>query len=202
MAKPKTKAELFLFYSNTLKPLYAAIQSENELPPEVLFEIHAALDHLSREYTYGEAEDEVVEKAYSHFKRACLDVFKLTVKRTIDHYNELARLDLSVLDNGQFEAEMRSLISKIKDGARKARCNEGVPNQGATNDSAFDLWEPVYTQCDEFDMKFYRHQQLDWARKKMSWFSWRSLVVGALLGGVISWGISRGLDWLFPATGI
>lgn len=202
MSKPQTKAELFEFYSETLKPLYAAIQSENVLPPEVQFEIHAALDHLSREYVFGEDEKAAIEKAYSHFKRACLDVFKLKVKDAIDHYRELKKLDLSVLDNGKFEGSMRRLIHEIKDEARKARCQEG-DTRGDDDEAiqAFELWEPVYAKCVKFEKEFYQHPDLDWATKKTGWFSWRSLIIGAVFGAVVSWFITRGLDSLFPAAG-
>jgi len=203
MSKPQTKAELFEFYSETLKPLYAAIQSENVLPPEVQFEIHAALDHLSREYVFGENEKAVIEKAYSHFKRACLDVFKLKVKDAIDYYRELKKLDLSVLDNGKFEGEMRRLIHEIKDEAREARCKEG-DTRGDDDEAikAFELWEPVYAKCVKFEKEFYQHPELDWARKKAAWFSWRSIGLGALVGGVIGWIIGRMMDSLFPPSGI
>lgn len=50
---------------------------------EILFELNAALDHLSRHYTYKESEAEAVAKAYAHMKRACLDVFKITLRETL-----------------------------------------------------------------------------------------------------------------------
>lgn len=76
MRQPKTFVELFEFYQSKVKLFYSAVQAENELPTEILFEINAAFDHVSRYHVYGQSEEEVVAKAYSHLKRACLDVFK------------------------------------------------------------------------------------------------------------------------------
>jgi len=51
---PKTFEELFKFYLDYVKPLYSGIQVRNALPYEVLFELNAALDHISRKWTYRE----------------------------------------------------------------------------------------------------------------------------------------------------
>ena len=104
--KPKTVAELFQFYYKFVKPLYSSVQSENILPLETLFEIHAALDHLSRISYYKEDEGQAVEKAYSHFKRSCLDIYKLEVKSTVERYQELQQIDTSIIDNGDFNRAM------------------------------------------------------------------------------------------------
>ena len=52
MKEPTTFTELFEFYQNNVKLFYSAVQAENELPTEILFEINAAFDHLSRHYIY------------------------------------------------------------------------------------------------------------------------------------------------------
>lgn len=46
--EPSNIAELFAFYHDYVKVLYSAVQTENALPQEVLFELNAAFDHLSR----------------------------------------------------------------------------------------------------------------------------------------------------------
>ena len=71
---PTTFADLFKFYHEHVKILYSSVQVENVMPVELLFELNAALDHVSRHWCYGESEKEAVEKAYSHLKRCCLDV--------------------------------------------------------------------------------------------------------------------------------
>jgi len=103
MESPKTFEELFEFYDSYVKILYSSVQTENALPQEVLFEINAAFDHISRYWVLGESEEQAVSKAYSHLKRSCLDIFKIATKKAIDQYNELRQLDTSVIDNGEFE---------------------------------------------------------------------------------------------------
>jgi hypothetical protein len=46
----------------------------------LLFEIHAAFDHLKRLYIDDATEDECCRKAMSHLKRGALDAFKLKLK--------------------------------------------------------------------------------------------------------------------------
>lgn len=107
MNPPKDFAELFDFYQNQVKVFYSAVQAENTLPLEILFELNAAFDHVSRHYVYGEPEHEVVLKSYSHLKRACLDVFKITLRETLDMADELAKIDVSLIDNGAYENCLR-----------------------------------------------------------------------------------------------
>jgi hypothetical protein len=63
-----TQEKLFLFYRDVVKQAYAAISARNQLPVEVLFEIHAAFDHLSRIYTYGESKETSVKKCLWSFE--------------------------------------------------------------------------------------------------------------------------------------
>lgn len=157
---PKNLPDLFKFYQDYVKVLYSSISADNRLPQEILFEIHAALDHLSRKWTYQENEKIVIEKAYSHLKRSCLDVFKLKYKSIKDQYDELKKIDLSILDNGKFENSMRTLFNKIKTGAEDARTLEGNKHD------SFDLWAPVFADMQKFEKKFYSHPEIDWAKKK------------------------------------
>lgn len=187
---PQTFDELFEFYHNQVKVYYSAVQAENELPMEVLFELNAALDHLSRHYIYGETEREVSEKAYSHFKRACLDVFKITVRETLDKYRQLIRIDISLIDNGVFEKSVRQLISEIKKGALEARRLEGRSQDGVDHGvPAFNLWVPVYEKCLQFEQDYYLNNSVDWAKRKGRWLSIKTIVVtlflSAILGAII-----------------
>jgi len=67
--KPQTFDQLFDFYDKVVKLLYSAVQADNNMPQETLFEINAAFDHLARHWTEGEDEPFVAEKVYSHLKR-------------------------------------------------------------------------------------------------------------------------------------
>jgi len=76
--------EVFTLYNEYLKPLYCEVEANNKLPMEVLFEIHAAFDHLKRIYIDKENESRCCEKACSHIKRATLDAYKIILKRFTD----------------------------------------------------------------------------------------------------------------------
>ena len=45
---PANFGELFKFYHEYVKALCSSVQIEGSLPQELLFELNAALDHISR----------------------------------------------------------------------------------------------------------------------------------------------------------
>jgi hypothetical protein len=198
--RPKTYQELFDFYDKYVKLLYGSIQAENILPTEVLFEINAAFDHLSRAWIYSEEEDEVVYKAHSHLKRSCLDIFKLRVKQTLDLYKEICEVDTSIIQNGEYDREMRILISQIKRGAKDARRLEGRPSSDPYEVASFELWQPVFEMCEEFEKTFYVPEKIDWAKKKQRKFTVREAAIGIIGGALAGAFLEEPLKELFKAT--
>ena len=176
--KPTSFAELFAFYHNYVKLLYSYVQTEGALPNETLFELNAALDHVSRHWAFQESEAEAVDRAFGHLKRSCLDVFKLKLKEAARQYDELRRVDTSIIDNGQFERELRKLWQTIKQGATEARRLEGSDK----GPRAFDLWEPVFVNCMNFERDFYFNSKVSWARRKGLLITIKNSLLGFLLG--------------------
>jgi len=202
---PETLDELFRFYNETVKLLYSSVQVENQLPAEVLFELNAAFDHLSRRWIYGESERDVVHHAYSHLKRSCLDVFKLRVKTAIEEARELYRLEISLIDNGEYERNLKALVQQIKAGATEARRIEGrtkEENDGSIR--AFDAWQPVFEDCVKLEKEFYFHPSLNWAKrtdlkhrtKKFVGSIVAAGIAGALLKDPLVWLLKTGWAWL------
>ena len=181
---------LFAFYYDIVKILYSAAQAENELPQETLFEINAAFDHLSRHWSNGEDEAYVVEKAFSHLKRSCLDIFKIKVRDAVDQYQKLMGVDTSVIDGGRFDLQLHQLMHEIKQGATEAR---RVETQNASDDHdtripAFDMWQDVYEKCQNLERDFFLHRDLDWARKKSRQYGRKTFfasVAGSFVAGVL-----------------
>ena len=182
-SEPTTFAELFKFYHEYVKLLYSSVQSGGSLPIEVLFELNAALDHISRRWAYDEGESNVVKKAYSHLKRSCLDIFKLKVKDANDQFAQLLTLDTSVLDNGEFDRKLVALHHEIKVGATEARRLEGQSrNDTEAAIKAFDLWEPVYQNCVQLETEFFLHPKLNWAKKRVTWSRRKEHLIAFILG--------------------
>lgn len=188
MAKtPHTFRELFEFYYTFVKPLYGGVQLSGVLPVEVLFEINAAFDHVSRHWAYDEVEAEAVARAFSHLKRSCLDIFKLGVKEARRQYDELRAIDTSIIDNGDFDRALLALWNSIKTGGRDARAQEGQTlDDDAQHVHSFDLWLPVYEDCVTLETRFYNHPHVDWARKKQVKSVWWERVVSFVIGVVAS----------------
>lgn len=183
--EPRTLTELFAFYHDYVKVLYSAVQTENTLPQEVLFELNAAFDHLSRHWTYGESEAQAVHKSYGHLKRSCLDIFKISVREARSQYDELRKIDTSAIDNGDFDKKLHALFANIRQGATEARRLEGNGNADPDGPiKAFDAWQPVYANCLRFDADFYHHPALDWAKRR--WWSkyWKSTLLATIMAGL------------------
>jgi len=187
--EPRTFDELFGFYHEYVKLLYSYVQTQNALPAEVLFEVNAALDHISRRWIYGETEEQVVKKAFGHFKRSCLDVFKIAVREARRQYDELRKLDTSAIDNGEYDRKLNVLLAEIQRGATEARRLEG---NGKKDDEesikAFDAWQPVFEACLRLEEEFFLHSALDWAKRRWwarYWKSALSLSVLSFVGGVL-----------------
>lgn len=182
--KPETIKEVFQFYHSQFKPLYSEFEAEAAIPDATLFEIAAALDHLSRHWTYNEPEKNVADRTAGHLKRGCFDLFKLAVKRASDQYKDLKRVDTSIIDNGQFMGNILSTWLDIREGAKEARLTEG----NSTNDwhRAFEAWGPVYQKCKQFEKTCYANPKVEWARhrrKKRVWaIRWEQIFIGVVVG--------------------
>ncbi len=190
--RPKTIASLVRLYYDRYKPLYNGMQTFNQMPVELVFEIAAAWDHLSRHWQYSEPEDSCVDRAASHVKRAVFDAYKLILKQTVDQYNDLMRIDTSLIDNGQFDSRLRALMSEIRADSIAARSGEG--NTGGSDgwDHAFALWGAVHAKMEQFRTDFYLNKNVDWARQKTAEFAWKRrlesiyiAVGGAIVGGLV-----------------
>lgn len=183
--EPRTISELFGFYHDYVKVLYSAVQTQNVLPQEVLFEINAAFDHLSRHWTYGESEEDAVRKCYGHLKRSCLDIFKISVREARIQYDELRRIDTSTIDNGTFDKELLALFAAIRKEATNARSMEGNGSVDLERSiKAFDAWQPVYANCLRLEADFYHHPALDWAKRRWLTKYWKSTLFAMLMAGL------------------
>jgi len=177
---PVTVQEVYCFYNNYVKKLYAYIQASNELPQETLFELNAAFDHLTRIAVLGEPEEEACKKAYSHLKRSCLDIFKLRVNQVAVQYKQLLRIDLSVVNNGSFSGDLNRLRHQIKTDATQARHQEGLTDRDDAI-PAFKLWEDVFLLCDRFENEFFLNPNVNWAETRQAANRARNLVTGAAI---------------------
>ncbi|MBF0584442.1 MAG: hypothetical protein HQL80_09435 [Magnetococcales bacterium] len=188
MSKPKTFNELFAFYYQEVKPLYSELSAANEPPIELLLEINAAFDHMSRHWQYGEAEEGVVGACSAHLKRCTFDGYKLILKWTRDHYDELMeskQTRIDVIDNGMFRGNLIKLWDEIRGSAIAARIAEGNARsigdlQGDGWHHAFDLWKAVYVKCHTLNSEYYLSPKVEWARTRTRKEMWRDRLVGSV----------------------
>jgi hypothetical protein len=196
---PKTFSALVGLYYDRYKPLYSRIQTFNEMPVELVFEVAAAWDHLSRCWRFGEPEAGCVDKAARHIKRAVFDAYKLLLKQTVDDYDDIKRIDTSLIDNGNFDERLRILMSEIRADSVEARDSEGDTGGVDGWNKAFALWGAVYQKMEKFHRDFYLNPNIEWARTKTSDFTskrrWEGFWIG-VASGVVGSGIFAAIVWL------
>jgi hypothetical protein len=188
-----TEKDVYLFYNDRVKILYSEIEARNNtLPGELLFEIHAAFDHLKRIHVDGEPEDKCAEKAFSHLKRGLLDAFKLKLKYHNDDYAKLLKLktDLRFIDNGKFLPSLLGKRKVIIGLAKEARLFEGKTDI----DNAFEKWYEVSGLIDQFEGEFFDPAKLQWAKKINFLRDARVFIIG-IITGIIGSAI---VQYLFP----
>jgi len=178
--------DAFAFYSEYLKPLYCEIEArDNTIPVEMLFEIHAAFDHLRRFYVNGDEETTSTRRAIGHLKRASLDAFKLKLKYFNADLERLLGLGacLELVDNGSFIEEILRDKQKIIKIAKQARIDESKNDP----ETAFDTWIQTSILIDETTEKILNSQvHIDSATiKAKNWFNkdkFQGLWIGFLSG--------------------
>ena len=188
-----TEKEVYQFYNDTVKIIYSEIEAKkNSLPVELLFEIHSAFDHLKRIHIDNEPEELQAQKAYSHLKRGCLDAFKLKLKYFNTDVNKLysKKVDLRIIDNGQFLTELIQAKNDIFSTAKEARINEGKKQI----EDAFEKWYEVSIKIDSFEERFFDYKKINWAQKQSFFRFIGSFIVGIItgvIGSIIVWFITQ-----------
>lgn len=180
--RPKTIPEFFDFYYDRFKLIYSHLQLLNEPPIEMFFEVNAAFDHLSRHWKYNESEEEAVDSACRHLKRGCFDGFKIVVREARRQYDALMEVDLTSINQGQFQRDMIELFASITKGAINARLAEGDSRDESRWHEVFDLWEEVYINCVEFEKVFFQSKDVEWIKSRARKRIWRSRLEGLVVG--------------------
>ena len=200
--QPDGLRSLVDLYYDKYKPLYSRLQAFNQMPIELVFETAAAWDHLSRHWRFDEPEAECVDKASRHLKRAVFDAYKLLLKKAVDDYDDLRRIDTSLIDNGQFDVRLRLLMSEIRVESIAARDSEGDTRGSDGWGKAFDLWGGVFQKIERFNREFYLNPNVDWARTKTSEFDSRRLHAAFWIGVASSAAVAIAvglLGWLISS---
>ena len=136
--------DVYQFYQDNVKPIYSEIEArDNNIPVELLFETYATFDHIKRYYLNGESEETASQKAISHLKRGVLDAFKLKLKYLNKDIEILlnTKVDLQLIDNGQFISSLYKDRQEIITLAKKARLTEGKQSK----EEAFQILEVMET---------------------------------------------------------
>jgi len=183
------------FYASRVKPLYAYVQTFNEFPVEMHFEINAAFDHMASHWNSPNTSENVVMSVCGHLKRSCFDAYKLVLQRARLQYDRLCNDDsLSLIDNGKFESNLHELWSKIEKGANKARFAESMSRSADHWGNAFELWDSVFDMCTTLRDDYFLSDKVTWANNNAGKIRWKerlwtigiSFIVGLLVAYIAS----------------
>jgi hypothetical protein len=190
--------KVFDFYNRIVKPAYVEIEARgNSLPIELLFEIHSALDHISRIHSDHDDAEKCVEKALSHLKRGILDVFKLKLKYCNQAMErlELKGIDLTLIGDGKFYEEFTQLRYSIKKTAKMARLEEKKAGNCSDDiEEAFRSWLETSALIDNMEENYLNSPKISWAKLKTI----KLLTINTLIGfiiGVVSSLSAAGIIW-------
>ncbi len=109
-------------------------------------------------------------------------------------YDELRLTDTSIIDNGNFDHQLKFLVGEIRQKAALARTSEG--DKAGENEGkllAFELWQEVALLCKKLREDFYYDKNVAWAKKVKSEAdvqkqrearnaNWKWAIVGFILG--------------------
>ena len=143
-------------YNSNLKPMIVVLESEDsEYPVEVLNEIRAILNHLSRIAVLDSADsdeekiDLQIHDAEGHLKRALFDCFKYSCISIDDKYRrfrkETRNVDLGVIDNGEFPIELGKKYTKAKNSLTHARLVENDPTMN-DSEAVYERFQKAYVE--------------------------------------------------------
>ncbi|HPO15961.1 MAG TPA: hypothetical protein PLI09_21160 [Candidatus Hydrogenedentes bacterium] len=137
--------QLFVDYQRKFKPLLAEVEAQQQcLPAEILNEIRAIFDHLSRCYDPVNKDDEEkvfsnLEKARNHLKRAILDCYKTSILYLHDEIERFMEsintIDMTVVNNGKFYERLLELRHHAKQAYYVAKMHESVELEHVDFDS-------------------------------------------------------------------
>lgn len=167
--------EMYDIYNTIIKPLIADIEaSYNSIPQELLNEIRAYNDHLSRIFSKS-SNDEIIDtqlsKAFSHIKRLVYDCYKYLIVYT-KHYidtqeKKLKHIDLTVIDNGRFHTEYMDLEkdahTKEIEAKKVETKNESVGN---FEDNVLNYQKAYEAYVKLEDFLYVNTQKINWAKRK------------------------------------
>jgi len=190
--------DLYHIYSKEFKPWLATVETKyQEFPAEILNELRAFTDHISRCYADGISDEGIernIERAENHLSRATFDCVKTLVLAYFDdvaNFEDTTKdVDLSLVQNGVFYVKYRQLKQKAEENVRRGKEVEKDDTIEDYRDVSFEHFQNAfntYKLLGEHINKNLVH--VDWARRKknkkkaMLFFAW---IGSAIISGIIS----------------
>jgi hypothetical protein len=192
---------LYRKYSEEFKPWLAAVESKyQEFPATLLNEIRAYVDHISRCYVNGSPDAQIeknIDRASGHLDRGIYDCIKYLVVWYFEDTNKFEaqtkNVDLTIIENGAFYVNYRSLRKEAESLVRKAKVIEKI-----NHDESYRLFQDGFnTYCQLSEMIYANLPNINWARKRGNKLRVRTIILWILsvvFSGVISFLVGQYLS--------
>ena len=193
---------LFEEYNCKVKPLIAAYESlTGKFPGQVLNEIRACYDHVARCFVTGHSETErlsEITKARSHIIRCILDGYKHMLLYGYDYvkafHDEYKDVQLSLVSDGKFLPELRTLEDNAKHLTIKARLKEA--QSFPDKEQAYEAYQNAILAYHDIELFINKHadglsnvkQHALLKTKKERWNNWKFAIIGAVIGALLGVG--------------
>ncbi len=184
---------LYNSYNTIIKPLIAEVEARTEQFPLPLFnEIRALHDHIARCYSDGFSAEQVdteIHKAERHVVRIMLDCYKclnLSLHDAVLLFEKQTKhVDLTVLQDGTFYPQYKSLRTQAIQTVRKAKSLESMDT-----DAALDMYQNAYNVYSDLELMLDSvATDIHWARVRftvrrvMQCLLW---IASAIASGIVS----------------
>jgi len=156
-------------------------------------------------------QEKTISKVEGHLQRAFLDAVKVFVMETQKNYTKLKEVNLSYIDNGEFQQQVIQLWEKIQKDSIELRnwSFHAAESDEFPSDDLFELAGSIFANCNHFNKNYFGSKKVEWAKqketenikkavetaiqkesentKKAFWIG----VSTSVIGGLVLWGIFK-----------
>jgi len=192
------ETEIYKTYVDVICPYILEYELlTNEFPIEILNEIRAIFTHLSKLNISDNntIKEKNISKAEGHIKRALLDCYKYLCMIYEDKYKKFekiySRIDLSLVDNGEFLPKLHESHQKAVKLMKNARVSDlAIDSDDEINcEEAYKKYEDAFVAYSLVkDLLDNSYKKLDYLKKKavlkdfLSVSGWVIGMVGLIIG--------------------
>ncbi len=197
--------DIYQDYLDKVKPLIAACEGlRGEFPGQMLNEIRACFDHMSRCFLENHSDDErksELNKCKGHITRCVLDGYKIMLlyyhKETENFYSTYSDIPIVLVNNGKFIPELTELVEDARQKAKDAKIAES--NAFPDKEKAYPAYQNAilaYDKVHEYikanasglaSVVQFTEKKSSENEKRENHKNWKFAIISAILGAIFGY---------------